>query len=297
MKEKTSLQLTSTAALLFACALTFSAPALAQNHYPAGVEGIKAGSLPPPGIYLRDYNLVYFADQLKGGPPNFDLLAYVNAPRAIWITDWKILGGYYGMDVLLPFVHTDLTAGGYKDDAFEVGDIHVEPLTLSWHPKQFDFAVGYAFWAPTGDFDANRPVKPGKGFWSNMFTGGATWYPDQEKTWAFSLLNRYELHTENDDLKITPGDTYTLEWGLSKALTKTMELGVVGYYQQQIDDDRGPGVTYDPSLHERIAGVGPEISLVCPKLMLFTSVRYAKEFASKARPEGHTVTVTFTKRW
>ena len=31
------------------------------GHYPAGAEGIKGASLPPPGVYFRDYNIGYFA--------------------------------------------------------------------------------------------------------------------------------------------------------------------------------------------------------------------------------------------
>ena len=53
--------------------LTFWASAQPNftGHYPAGVEGIKGGSLPPPGFYARDYNVFYYADRLevKNTPP------------------------------------------------------------------------------------------------------------------------------------------------------------------------------------------------------------------------------------
>jgi hypothetical protein len=127
-----------------------------------------------------------------------------------------------------------------------------------------------------------------------MFTAGATWYPDEEKTWAVSVLNRYEIHHEHKDFDITPGNTYTLEWGLSKSLKPTIDVGVVGYYQQQTTKDSGTGSS---DIKDRVVGVGPEIAAVCPKLGLITSVRYLREFAAKDRPEGNTVTVTFTKRW
>ncbi|MGA3163812.1 MAG: hypothetical protein ABSD77_06420 [Verrucomicrobiota bacterium] len=67
-----------------------SVPVVAA-HYPAGAEGIKGASLPPPGVYFRDYNFFYTADNFKDGPPQFDIFAYLNAPRVIWMTDWKIL--------------------------------------------------------------------------------------------------------------------------------------------------------------------------------------------------------------
>jgi hypothetical protein len=284
--------------ILAVCALALPQLGRAQpfgGHYPAGAEGIKAGSLPPPGIYLRDYNFVYTANRFNGGPPDFDITAYLNAIRPIWITDYKILGGYYGADILVPFGYFEWKAAGQRDSYFGIGDIHVEPITLSWHPGQFDLAVGYAFWTPNGDFDAKRPSLISSGFWSHMFTAGATWYPDQEKSWAVSTLHRYEVHMEHEDVKLTPGDTYTLELGVSKGMAKGVEVGLVGYYQQQVNNDSGPAVPYDASIHDRIVAVGPEVSLFCEKHKLFLSLRYLREFAAEQRPEGHKVSLTFTK--
>ena len=118
--------------------------AQSTGHYPAGAEGIKGASLPPPGVYLRDYNMFYFADRYpQGAPPQFDsVFLYANAPRLIWITDTKVLGGNYGMDVLVPFYYSDIqfgSGGPYSSDStFTMGDIMLEPITLSWHWKQFD---------------------------------------------------------------------------------------------------------------------------------------------------------------
>ena len=170
----------------------------------------------------------------------------------------------------------------------------MEPITLSWHPKQFDLAVGYAVWAPTGDFDANHPARLAKGFWSHMLTAGATWYADAAKTWAFSMLNRYEIHMEHQDFDITPGNTYTVEWGISKSLKPMLDVGVVGYWQQQTTEDSGAGAS---DKLDRVVGIGPEVSGVIPKVGIITSLRYLREFAAKDRPEGNTLTLTLTKRF
>jgi hypothetical protein len=277
-----------------------------SGHYPSGSEGIKAASLPPPGFYLRDYNMFYYADRFPGGPPDFRALAYINAPRAIYMTDFNILGANYGLDLLIPFYYGDVRfntpAGRVSDSTWAMGDLQFAPLLLGWHFDQFDIGAGYAFWAPTGDYDRHgtRPSRLlAKGFWSHMLTAGATWYPDQAKTWSVSALNRYEIHMEGrrtdpgtgQEFKFTPGDTYTLEMGIAKGLTKTIEVGLAGYYQQQVThhSPRGP--------RDQVVALGPEISTVCPKLGLFTSLRYLHEFAAHQRPEGHTVTLTLTKRW
>ena len=43
-----------------------------------------------------------------------------------------------------------------------------------------------------------------------------------------------------------------------------------------------------------MVAIGPEINLFCPKLELFTSVRYNHEIDAKDRPEGHALTLTLT---
>lgn len=288
-----------------ACAVSLHAQVKLTGHYPAGVEGIKAGSVPPPGIYLRDYNLFYQASDLAGVPGvnSFDLFAYVNAPRVIWITEKKFMGADYGLDALIPIAYTEQKVNGARQSSFAVGDLCVEPVILGWHGAQYDFSVAYGVWAPTGDFDLNNLTKPGKGFWSQMVTLGGTYYFDKEKTWAISMLNRYEFHLRNGDIDVTPGQSWTVEYGLSKTVRPGIDIGVVGYWTQQVTDDSGPGLLNgpgsqaNPSNHYRVGGVGPEISAFCAKLGMIFSARYMREFDANLHPEGGTGLLTVTKRF
>jgi hypothetical protein len=286
--------------LITAGLLAVPASLLAQPtaHYVPGAEGLKGASLPPPGWYVRDYNIGYYATRLndaagnRTGPGNFSAFTYANVPRAIWITDTKLLGGYLGVDALLPLVYQNVRAGD-RDGNFGIGDVFAEG-TLSWHLQRFDFSFGAGFWAPSGDSVAPPSPPTGEGYWTPMLTAGVTWYIDEGKTWSVSALNRYEFNTEQNNTGITPGQAYTLEWGIGKAVTKTLELGVAGYYQQQVTDDAGNGAS---SSNDRVAAVGPEISLAFPKPMLFVSFRYLYEFMAKDRAQGQTFSLTLTKRF
>jgi len=279
---------------LAGCLLAPALPASAQDHYSAGLEGIKGASLPPSGLYLRDYNYFYYADRYPGGPSDFDLTAYVQAPRVIYMTDWHPLGLDYGMDVIVPFAYTSVRTPAGRTCGFGLADISVEPLLLSKHLEKFDLAAGYSFWAPTGEFDVNKPACPGKGYWGHMITLGGVWYPDKEKTYSVSLLNRYEINQEQDQTHITPGNTDTLEIGFGKSLTKTIDVGVIGYYQQQTTENSGYG---SDNSRDCVLGVGPEVGLVIPKIHLSTTLRYAYEFEAQNRPEGHVVNLTLTYRF
>jgi len=277
-------------------------------HYVPGVEGIKGASLPPPGFYLRDYTVFYVADQVNNGaghsagPHNFQVLNLANVPRVLWISDAKFLGGNVGVDGFLPVAYQTLSyqvpkagAGQFNSSTFGIGDFFAES-TLSWHPQQFDFSAGAGFFAPTGDSSANpNSTRVGSGFWTPMLTAGATWYPDTAKTWAVSALNRYEFNTEDRYSHERPGQAYTLEWAVSKTLCKVVDCGVAGYYQQRVTQSAGPNPGAFP--YSRVAAVGPEVSVAIPSCMLFVSCRYDYEFMADNRAQGHTVTLTLTKRF
>ncbi|MCX6895636.1 MAG: transporter [Verrucomicrobia bacterium] len=266
------------------------------SHYVPGVEGIKAASLPPPGFYLRDYNAFYTADRVNFAngdkiPVDFDAFIYANVIRGIWVSDWHVLGGNFAADVLVPLQYTSISINGARQSRFGLADICVEPAVLSWHGDRWDAALAYAFWAPTGESELGS-AKPGKGFWGHMITAGATVYLDKEKTWAVSALNRYELNHEEKDTHITPGNQWTLEWGISKSIKPTIDVGVVGYYQLQTTKDSGAGASDN---RDEVVAVGPEVNVFWPSVKLFTSLRYNYELMAKDRPQGHTIALTLTK--
>lgn len=268
-----------------------------RPQYPIGIEGIKGASVPPPGFYLRNYVVGYYSDDLPDGPSNFKLGAFIEAPRPIWITGLKILGADYGMSMIIPFGYQSVEAGPVIDEEeWGIGDIAVEPLILAWHQPRFDIGAGYAFWAPTGDYKSTgvpNPAKLGKGYWDHMFTLGATVFADEEKTWSASLLSRYEIPMEHEEVDgITPGQALSLEWGFAKTLFGVLDVGIIGYYQRQITKDTGSGASDNK---DWVVGLGPEANWFHPKIGLFTSFRYVYELDAEYRPEGHTFVLTLTK--
>jgi len=109
-----------------------------------------------------------------------------------------------------------------------------------------------------------------------------------------SALSRYEINQEQQDTDITRGQAYTLEWGVSYATTKTVDVGVAGYYQCQTTEDSGADGS---AFKDQVVAVGPEIVMFCPKLGVFASLRYNYEIMSEDRSQGHTAALTLTKRF
>lgn len=274
---------------------------LADNHYVNGVEGIKAATVPPPGFYYRMYNVFYNADTLtdKSGKKlniDFDVSVYALVNRFIWVSDTKILGGDFFMDIVIPLIYTDIEIGalGLKDDEFGLGDINIEPFGLSWHRPYYDASFGLSFFIPTGEYDKTEPASPGQDMWTGMLTLGGTYYFDAEKTWSASILGRYEIHSEKNDLDVTPGDDFHFEWGVGKTLAKVWDVGLTGYCHWQVTDDSGADAV-DKNVHARVHAVGPEVSFFYPPAKLFISLRNQWEFGAEDHSEGNITTLTFTK--
>ena len=71
-------------------------------------------------------------------------------------------------------------------------------------------------------------------------------------------------------------------------ISNALDVGISGYYQQQVTDTEGPapnGPTYKNE-HIHVAGIGPEIKGAYAKWGLSGSLRYAYEFSAMDHPKA-----------
>lgn len=274
-----------------------SAAVAAHGHYTSGIEGLKAATFPGKGFYWRMYNAFYTADRYndnsgsKAGKFNADV--YVLANRFIYNTGIEILGADYGFDVIVPLQNTNIRmAGAFDNEKCGIGDILVEPLILAWHGERWDALMAAGVYLPTGYYKSSNAASPGKGFWTFMGTLGGTVYFDAEKTWHGSVLARYEIHTEQKNTDITPGNDFHFEWGLGKTFAGLYDIGVAGYCGWQVNEDSGSGSS---KYKEEVYGIGPEIGAAIPSLGMQVSLRSVWEFENKNASQGNITTLTLTK--
>ncbi|NCC53048.1 MAG: transporter [Spartobacteria bacterium] len=272
----------------------------AEEHYVNGVEGLKAGSLPPPGLYWRVYGAYYTADESmdENGDKQdigFDLNVYALVNRLIWSTPVEILGGNYVCDLIVPALQVDLKidAMEYDKDRTGFGDICVEPFVIAWHGSRYDAAVGLSAYLPTGEYDEDEAANPGKGMWTGMLTLGGTYYLDEGRTWSVSALSRYETHSKIEGRDYTPGDDFHFEWGIGKTLAQVWDVGLAGYCQWQVSENKGDEAPYTDK--NRVFAVGPEVVYFIQKAGLFASLRSEWEFEAQNHTQGQITVLTLTK--
>ena len=273
------------------------------GHYKGVIRGIKAATLPPPGFYNVVYNVYYNSDTLMnqhGDEANvgFDLNSIALSNRLVWITKQQILGADFGMNMVIPFVRTDIEINAFnvQDKQSGLGDVFVESF-LGWHNASYDATIAAGIYMPTGDYATDKPASLGKDFWTAMLSLGGTYYFDSKKAWSLSILGRYEVHSEKDSIDIKPGNDFGFEWGLANAITPTIDMGVTGYAHWQVSDDSGSEVTWDKSIRDQVFAIGPEIKVFIPSITSFITVRFRKEFGAEDRAEGQMLTLSIAKRF
>ena len=289
-------KLTATAVALVA-ALAATA-AQAEGHYVTGVEGLQGSSVPPAGNYYLGYLVHYDINGFQapdsknsiGGSGKVTALAN----RFVKITDTKLFGADYGFETIIPVLRTSVKVGTLDASDSGVGDVYVGPLVLGWHGAQWDAVAAAGMWLDTASNTLGDPTSPGKGYKSTMLTSGVTYYFDQSKSISGSALFRYEYNGKKDN-GVRPGDQLSLEWGVGKNYG-AYSLGVVGYSQWQLSNDKGAGATAGKA--ERHA-LGAEVVYPVASAGLFLKGAVYKEFSVKggsgAEPKGNLFRVSLVK--
>ena len=292
MKIRRTLGRLTAATALSASAMT---SAFAAGHYVAGVEGLDAGSAPPPGLYYLGYLVDYHIDSISGAPGKNtgDVYAYVN--RLTWITNRKILGAAYGMEAVVPLQRTSLRFNGLgvSSTSRGAGDIYLAPLILAWHGTQYDLTFSVGEWMPTGSYSSTNPSSIGLGYHGTMLTLGGTLYLGAGKAWSASALMRYEVNGAQQDTGLTPGNELSLEWGIGHPIGGGQQVGLVGYLQNQTTGSTGPGSS---PLDPRKAAIGLEYDIPLAHEGIFLKIAgYHEISASGGATKGNLLRMTLVK--
>lgn len=306
------------------------------GHYGPGLLNIRDFFLPPePGFYGALYNYFYSTDTLKDRDgdkvgtlsrtgqsgtttvtvePDVDV--YALAPVLVWASPWKVLGARYGA-LLAPsfadnsaqvslslarsgrFRDTGITTSLDTDTGFGVGDLLVYPVFLGWSGKHYDASATYGFYAPTGDDGISLE------FWTHQFQVAGAWYPFENRGTAVTVAGTYEIQTEMEDKDLTPGDRFSLNWGVSQYLPLTKdqkwlaELGVSGYGQWQVEKDSGSDVptilNTQLNAKDEVYAAGLQVGLTYVPWKAGLTVHYQWEFGAEARFEGENLVVSLQK--
>jgi hypothetical protein len=255
---------------------------------------------------------------------DIDVDMMVLAPTYIWVSPWTIGGARYGAYVTPVFANTSLSAAltnatgagrSVETSHFDHGDLFVQPLWLGWAKPKLDLALGYGFYAPVGHYETESLTLPvvgpvtvegedniGYGFWTHQFQGSASWYPWQDRRMAVVSALTYEIHGDKDGFDLTPGDTMTLNWGVSQYLplksdhSLLLEVGPAGYSSWQTTDDTGSDAR-NPEVHDEVHAAGGQLGVTFVQWKTSVNFHYFYEYAAEDHFAGHSIGLNFAKKF
>lgn len=261
-----------------------------------------------PGWLAEETFGYYHAGQFNGHQgdkiPGSNKLTSVSATTHLaYISNVRLLDGFYGAEVLLPLADVDMnTSFAPKDREQGVGDLIVSPFILQWTDHKL-FGVPYfhrfvlSVTLPTGEYDRNRPVNIG----SNMVSINPYYAFTIMPTDKIELSARlhYLWNSENDDPfvglgagTVQPGQAFHANYAASYEVVKGARLGINGYALQQLTEDKIDGRRQANS-EERVFGIGPGIKWSANGLSLYLNSYF--ETGAENRPEGTKVVFRLSK--
>jgi len=310
MNRRSGRRLLSILAILLATTLA-TRDARAQQLILKGEYGMMAGTTPPPGLYAGMFGSFDWADELKTPAGNTihgpKLTQEVFGPLVMWVSNLKILGADYSATFVAPWANTRAEFPRLNDVSGSTGiafsQLYVVPVSLGWHiksplplsPGGADVTFHYAFYAPTGRYEAGAPNNTALGMWSNELSLRLTAFFDKNRDWHGAAALFYDFNSKKEGQDWKTGNPLTFMGGLGRNYGSTGSLfsgwaGIAGYSQWQVTSTTGADAPLIMRQNKTtIYSAGPEFTTLQGAL----TIRYFWQFGGKFSTQGQGLYVQF----
>ena len=196
-----------------------------------------------------------------------------------------------GIDATLTGPRGNTISGSATDNRTTFADVLYQG-TLKWNQGVHNEMVYVTGNIPSGTYNSTRLANLSFGF---VAVDGGVGYTYLDKSGhEFSAVGGLTYSFMNHALQYQNGIDFHLEWGASQFVSKNVQIGLVGYYFQQITGDSGPGAKLG-DFRGRVLGLGPQIGFLFPVgegYQGYLNLKAYKDFAAENRAEGYTAWVT-----
>ena len=233
---------------------------------------------------------------------------YLAAPGYTFAT--PVLGGQFNITVAIPYgrlqssVDATITGSFGLGPGFTVGRSLTETVTgfgdlgpmasLRWNFGVHNFMTYLTGNLTTGVYHSDSIANLGIGH-NAIDGGGAYTYLDPKAGHEFSATLGFTYNFENTHTNYQNGINMHLDLAASQFLTKRWQVGLVGYWYQQLSCDSGSGNRLG-CFESRVGGIGPQIGYIFPiskEWQGYVNLKGYGEFAAQNRAEGWNAWLTF----
>ncbi|MCA1411762.1 transporter [Bradyrhizobium sp. NBAIM20] len=199
-----------------------------------------------------------------------------------------------GIDATLTGPRGNAVSGGVSDNRTTLSDVFYQG-TLKWNQGVHNEMVYITGNIPSGTYDPNRLANLNLGFVGWDAGAGYTYF-DPKAGHEFSVVGGFTYSLPNPYLQYQNGIDFHVDWAASQFLSKTFQVGLAGYFYQQITDDTGPGAKLG-GFRGRAIGIGPQVGFIFPKLFEgysgYLNIRGYKDLEVENRANTWSTWVTF----
>jgi hypothetical protein len=232
---------------------------------------------------------------------------YLGVPSYVFAT--PVLGGQASVALAVPYgrsqgsVDATLTgslgpfgfsvSGSRTDAVTGFGDI-APMFSLRWNQGVNNYMTYITGNLTTGRYDPTRLANLGLGH-NAIDAGGAYTYFNPKTGQEFSATLGFTYNFENSHTQYQNGVDMHLDLGASQFLTKQLQVGLVGYFYDQLSCDSGSGDRVG-CFESRVAGIGPQIGYVIPlsrEYQGYLNLKGYWEFDAAHRADGWNTWLTF----
>jgi hypothetical protein len=278
-----------------------------QGHYVPGSWSPRDLISAPSGLTaLASYVSFYDAQKARNGSgakidasKGVDVGAdsWMVTPVLVYAPMYKPLGANWSATIVPAYgkagANARLTAYGQNLTLFDNhntdwGDLYVIPANLSWNlDPMWTVSAQYAFWAPVGEYKADRSDNVGLGYWSHNFRATTSFMPLGNPGLLLSASVLHEINGRKKGFDLKPAPHTSVELGTSMALSDRLMLGAMAGGIWETGDATGTQVAEDG--RDRMLNMGVEASYWLNPNKLGVTVRGTQEFNVRDRFEGKTV--------
>jgi len=183
--------------------------------------------------------------------------------------------------------------GAIEDARDGFSDLYPE-AALRWNSGVNNWMIYGMGDIPVGTYDSTRLANFGIGH--GAMDGGVGYtYFDQKAGHEFSVVTGLTYNLVNPSTGYQNGIDWHLDWAASQFLTKTLQVGVVGYVFDQLTPDRGCADILCP-FESRTVGIGPQLGIIIPGTSIQTYLNFKAywDVETQNRASGASAWVTLS---
>jgi hypothetical protein len=187
--------------------------------------------------------------------------------------------------------------GEVSDARYGFTDLYPQ-ASLRWNSGVNSWMIYGMGDIPVGTYDSSRLANFGLGHGAADGGVGYTYF-DPKTGYEFSAVTGLTYNLVNPSTGYQNGIDWHLDWAASQFVTKQVQLGVVGYFYDQLTADSGCAPALCP-FESRTAGIGPQFGYLFPagSMQGYFNLKTYWDYDTENRAHGYTawVTLAFTPK-